>query len=282
LVLNRLKGVFNTVAIKAPSFGDRRKDVLADIAILTGATVITEDQGYNFDNAELDMVGTARRVIVTKDETTIIEGAGAEAEIKARIDQINQQVKAASSEYDKENLEKRRAALQGKVAVIKVGGATETEIEEKKFRVDDAVAAVKAALDEGIVAGGGVTLINLISTIQVTNSDDATVTAGKQLLQRALEQPFRILLTNAGLNADEWLPQVRKGKVGQGVDVSKPGQLVDLKAAGVVDPARVTKEALQNATSIAGTSMTMGALVVDVPEPKGAVGPDAGSIGGMM
>jgi chaperonin GroEL len=282
LVLNRLKGVFNTVAIKAPSFGDRRKDILADIAILTGATVITEDQGYNFENAELDMVGTARRVIVTKDETTIIEGGGDPADIKARIEQINAQIKAATSEYDKENLEKRRAALSGKVAVIKVGGATETEIEEKKFRVDDAVAAVKAALDEGIVPGGGVTLINLISTIKVSSTEDATVTAGKQLLQRALEQPFRILLTNAGLNADEWLPQVRKGAAGHGVDVNAPGKLVDLKAAGVVDPARVTKEALQNATSIAGTSMTMGALVVDVPEKAPAGGPDMGGMGGMM
>lgn len=283
LVLNRLKGVFNTVAIKAPAFGDRRKDILNDIAILTGATVITEDQGMSFENVDLDTVGTARRVIVSKDETTIIEGAGQTAEISARVDQINQQVKAATSEYDKENLEKRRAALQGKVAVIKVGGATETEIEEKKFRVDDAVAAVKAALSDGIVAGGGVTLVNLIGTIQVSTGDDATVTAGKQLLQRALEQPFRILLTNAGLNADEWLPQVRKGKAGQGVDVNEPGKLVDLKAAGVVDPARVTKEALQNATSIAGTAMTMGALVVDVPEKAPAGGaPDMGGMGGMM
>ncbi|MDB5182076.1 MAG: groEL [Candidatus Saccharibacteria bacterium] len=282
LVLNRLKGVFNTVAIKAPSFGDRRKDTLNDIAILTGATVITEDQGYTFENAELDMVGTARRVLATKDETTIIEGAGEPAAIQARIDQIDAQIQAASSEYDKENLEKRRAALQGKVAVIKVGGATETEIEEKKFRVDDAVAAVKAALDEGIVPGGGVTLINLIGTVKISAADDATVTAGKQLLQRALEQPFRILLTNAGLNADEWLPQVRKGKAGQGVNVNEPGQLVDLKSAGVVDPARVTKEALQNAVSIAGTAMTMGALVVDVPEKAPAGGPDMGSMGGMM
>lgn len=282
LVLNRLKGVFNTVAIKAPSFGDRRKDILNDIAILTGATVITEDQGYTFENAELDMVGSARRVIVTKDSTTIIEGAGQASEVSARIDQINAQISAASSEYDKENLEKRRASLSGKVAVIKVGGATETEIEEKKFRVDDAVAAVKAALDEGIVPGGGVTLINLTSTIATSNSDDATVTAGKQLLQRALEQPFRILLTNAGLNADEWLPQVKKAKSGRGVDVNDPSKLVDLKAAGVVDPARVTKEALQNATSIAGTAMTMGALVVDVPEKAAPAAPDMGSMGGMM
>lgn len=280
LILNRLKGVFNTVAIKAPAFGDRRKDILNDIAILTGAQVITEDRGMTFDNVELDVVGTARKVIVTKDETTIIEGAGSVTEVQARIDQINNQVKSATSEYDKENLEKRRAALSGKVAVIKVGGATETEIEEKKFRVDDAVAAVKAALDEGIVPGGGVTLINLSTSITNDDDDDDSA-AGRQLLKKALEQPFRILLTNAGLNADEWLPQVRTGKPGFGVDVNNPAKLVDLKVAGVVDPARVTKEAIQNAVSIAGTSMTMGALVVEVPEPKSA-SPDAGGMGGGM
>jgi chaperonin GroEL len=279
LVLNKLKGVFNTVAIKAPSFGDRRKDILNDIAILTGATVITEDLGYTFENAELDMIGTARKVIVSKDNTTIIEGAGPVSEVAARIDQINKQIASATSEYEKENLEKRRAALSGKVAVIKVGGATETEIEEKKFRVDDAVAAVKAALEEGIVPGGGVTLINITSGITTTD-DDATVAAGKSVLKNALEQPFRVLLTNAGLNADEWLPLVRKGKAGQGVNVNNPSKLVDLKAAGVVDPARVTKEALQNSVSIAGTSMTMGALVVEVPEPKSAT-PDMAGMGGM-
>ena len=278
LILNRLKGVFNTVAIKAPAFGDRRKDILNDIAILTGAEVITEDKGMTFENVDLAVVGSARKVIVTKDETTIIEGGGSTPEVTARIKQINAQVAAASSEYDKENLEKRRAALQGKVAVIKVGGATETEIEEKKFRVDDAVHAVKAALDEGIVPGGGVTLINLAGEVKVEGSDSAA--AGAQLLKNALEQPFRILLTNAGLNADEWLPQVKNGKVGFGVDVNDASKLVDLKAAGVVDPARVTKEALQNAVSIAGTAMTMGALVVDVPEPKGS-DPAAGMGGGM-
>jgi chaperonin GroEL len=281
LILNKLKGVFNTVVVKAPSFGDRRKDILEDIAVLTGAQVITEEQGFTFENAELDMVGTARKVIVTKDETTIIEGAGPVNAVKARITQINAQVKSASSEYDRENLEKRRAALSGKVAVIKVGGATETEIEEKKFRVDDAVAAVKAALDEGVVPGGGVTLVNLAAIIKVVASDDASITAGKQLLKRALEQPFRILLENAGLNADEWLPQVKAGKAGQGVDVNDPSKLVDMKAAGVVDPARVTKEALQNAVSIAGTSMTMGALVVDVPEKTAAPAPDMGGMGMM-
>lgn len=281
LILNSLKGVFNTVAVKAPAFGDRRKDMLEDIAILTGAQVITEDRGMTFENVGLDVVGTARKVLVTKDETTIIEGAGGTAEVDARLKQIAAQADAATSEYDRENYEKRHAALSGKVAVIKVGGATETEIEEKKFRVDDAVAAVKAALDEGIVPGGGVTLVNLTSTITTNATDDATVTAGKLLLQKALEQPFRVLLENAGLNPDEWLPQVRAAKPGQGIDVNDPNRLVDLKTAGVVDPARVTKEALQNSVSIAGTSMTMGALVVEVPEKAAPAAPDMSGMGMM-
>ncbi len=282
LILNRLKGVFNTIAIKAPAFGDRRKDILNDIAVLTGAQVITDDRGMTFENVDLDVVGTARKVIVTKDETTIIEGGGSSAEIAARVKQIATQADAATSEYDKEHLEKRHAALSGKVAVIKVGGATETEIEEKKFRVDDAVHAVKAALAEGIVPGGGVTLISLIFAITPGAYEDSSILAGKSLLFRAFEQPFRILLENAGLNPDEWLPQVRKAKPGQGVDVSKPDKLVDMKAAGIIDPARVTKEAIQNAVSIAGTAMTMGALVVEVPEPKSAAPDMSGAMGGMM
>jgi chaperonin GroEL len=282
LILNRLKGVFNTVAIKAPSFGDRRKDILQDIAILTGAEVITEDRGLTFENVDLSVVGSARRVIVNKDETTIIEGGGQKAELDARLKQIAAQAEAASSEYDKENLEKRGAALGGKVAVLKVGGATETEINEKKDRVDDAVHAVKAALAEGIVPGGGVTLVNLSNSL-TTKADDAAVQAGRALLIRALEQPFRILLTNAGLNADEWLPQVKKAKAGQGLNVNDPKALVDLKANGVIDPVRVTKEAIQNSVSIAGTSMTMGALVVEVPEKESpAAGGMPGGGMGMM
>ena len=284
LVLNRLKGVFNTVAIKAPAFGDQRKDILNDIAILTGADVITEDRAMTFENVDMDVVGTARRVIANSDETTIIEGGGSSAEVAARIKQIDAQIKVATSEYDKENLEKRRAALEGKVAVIKVGGATETEIEEKKFRVDDAVHAVKAALDEGIVPGGGVTLINLASGIVKAGpkTQDDTVVAGQIILLNALLQPFKILLTNAGLNAEEWLPQIMKSKSGQGIDVTDPDKLVDLKTKGIVDPTRVTKEAIQNSVSIAGTSMTMGALVVDVPEPTPApAAPDMGGMGMM-
>jgi len=279
-VLNKLKGVFNTIAVKAPAFGDRRKDVLNDIAILTGAEVITEDRGMTFENVELDVVGSARKVIVTKDETTIIEGVGSTSLIKERIEQIARQATSASSEYEKENLDKRRAALSGKVAVIKVGGATETEIEEKKFRVDDAVASVKSALDEGIVPGGGVTLVNLSEKVSAKGSGSET--AGAQILISALKQPFRILLTNSGLNADEWLPRVKEAKSGQGVNVNSADQLVDMKSAGIVDPARVTKEAVQNAVSIAGTSMTMGALVVDVPEKEPVAPMGGGMPGGGM
>ncbi|MGH7192476.1 MAG: chaperonin GroEL, partial [Candidatus Saccharimonadales bacterium] len=287
LILNRLKGVFNTVAVKAPSFGDRRADILNDIAILTGATVISDDRGMTFENVDLDVVGSARRVIVNKDETTIIEGAGSQTEIAARIKQINAQIAAATSEYDKENLEKRSAALSGKVAVIKVGGATETEIEEKKFRVDDGVHAVKAALSDGIVPGGGVTLVNLaalLSEDKISKTDIVKYVEtgpGRHILKDAMEQPFRILLSNAGLNADEWLPKVKAGKAGQGVDVNDPSALVDLKTKGVIDPARVTKEAVQNAVSIAGTSITMGALVVDVPEPEPEAGAAPGGMPGM-
>lgn len=279
LILNKLKGTFNCVAVKAPAFGDRRKEILQDIAILTGGTVITDDQGHSFDTVDADMIGSARKVIVTKDETTIIEGAGTATALKARMEQIATQAKNASSEYDKENFDKRRAALSGKVAVIKVGGATETEIEEKKFRVDDAVAAVKAALEEGIVPGGGVTLVNL-SDLELKG--ETSFFTGGVLLQNALQQPFRILMANSGENADEWLPQVKRAKPGQGIDVNHPTKLVDLKAAGVIDPVRVTREAIQNAVSIAGTAMTMGALVVDVPEPKGAAPDMSGAMGGMM
>lgn len=281
LILNRLKGVFNTLAVKAPSFGDRRKDVLNDIAILTGATVITEDKGMTFENVELDVVGTARKVIVNKDETTIIEGGGSVTEVAARVKQIEAQAKAATSEYDKENLDKRRAALSGKVAVIKVGGATETEIEEKKFRVDDAVAAVKAALDEGIVAGGGVTLIDLSKHIDVVGSD--SIAAGKKVLKEALLHPFRQLMHNAGLNQEALLAEVLASKKpGYGFDVNRPEKLIDLKGSGVVDPAAVTKQAIEYSVSVAGTAMTMGALVVEVPEPKSVTpAPDMSGMGGM-
>jgi chaperonin GroEL len=215
LILNRLKGVFNTVAVKAPSFGDRRKDVLEDIATLTGATVITDDTGLTFENVGLEVLGSARKVIVGKDNTTIIEGAGAKMNVDARIAQILAQAGTVTSDYDREQLEKRAASLGGKVAVIKVGGATETEIEEKKFRVDDAVAATKAALAGGIVAGGGTTLIALANAI--TSKD-----AGADILRSALKRPFMQLMKNAGLNAAALLDKVESGKAGFGVNVIQP------------------------------------------------------------
>ncbi|HRF28064.1 MAG TPA: chaperonin GroEL [Candidatus Saccharibacteria bacterium] len=280
LVLNKLKGVLNTVVVKAPSFGDRRKDIMADMAVLTGAQVISDDQGLSFENVGLEVVGTARKVIVGKDDTTIIEGAGKTSDIKARITQIVSQADNASSEYDKEQFEKRAAALSGKVAVIKVGGATETEIDEKKFRVDDAVAATKAALAEGIVPGGGVTLVNVASHIATDGSDSSS--AGRQILKDALKQPFLQITANAGLNSEALLAQVETGKPGFGVNVMKPEKgLVDVKKAGVIDPTRVTKEAVQNAVSIASTAATMGALVVEIPEKEPAA-PMGGGMPGMM
>lgn len=281
LVLNKLKGVFNTVAVKAPSFGDRRKDVLRDIAVLTGATVISEDHGLTFENAGLEVLGSARKVIVGKDETTIIEGAGKPSGVKERIAEIKSLSENASSEYEKEQFDKRAAALSGKVAVIKVGGATETEIDEKKFRVDDAVAATKAALAEGIVAGGGVTLVNLAGNLKVSGADSLSV--GRQILKDSLKQPFLQIMKNAGLNADALLAQVESGKPGFGVNVMKPEDgLIDVKKAGVIDPARVTKEAVQNAVSIASTAATMGALVVDIPEAEVAAAPGGMPGMGMM
>ncbi len=280
LVLNKLKGVFNTVAVKAPAFGDRRKEILDDIAILTGATVISEDRGMTFENVGLEVLGSARKVIVGKDESTIIEGAGKQADVAARIKQIILQAENASSEYDKEQYEKRAAALNGKVAVIKVGGATETEIDEKKFRVDDAVAATKAALAEGIVAGGGVTLVNLAAGIVADGAD--SISAGRQILKNALKQPFLQITANAGLNSEALLAQVESGKVGFGINVNAPEKgLVDVKKVGVIDPVKVTKEAVQNAVSIASTAATMGALVVEIPEPEAPMPAGGGMPSGM-
>ena len=280
LILNRLKGVFNTVAVKAPAYGDRRKDMLQDIATLTGATVITEDVGLTFENASLETLGSARKVIVGKDETTIIEGAGKKASIADRVKLIQQLATATTSDYEREQFVKRSAALGGKVAVIRVGGATETEIDEKKFRVDDAVAATKAALAEGVVAGGGVSLVNAADSITIANTADSE-TAGRQILKNALKEPFMQIMENAGLNAQALLADVQKATAGMGVDVMKPAHgLVDLKKAGVIDPVLVTKQAVQNAVSIASTAATMGALVVDIPE-KEAPQPPAGSGMGM-
>ena len=265
LVLNKLKGVFNSLVLKAPSFGDRRKEIMEDIAILTDATVVSADKGLKLEEVGLEVLGSAAKVIATKDETTIIKGAGDAKAVAARIELIHAQAEMAKSDYEKEEFEKRAAALSGKVAVIKVGGATETEIDEKKFRVDDAVAATKAALSEGIVAGGGVTLVNLANKLTTDND-------GAKIVQNALKAPFVHIMENAGLNAQALLAEVEKnGKAGQGINVMTPEKgLVDLKRTGVIDPAKVTKEAVKNATSIAATAITMGALICEIPEEKPA------------
>ncbi len=274
LVLNKLKGVFNTLVLKAPAFGEQRKAIMEDIATLTGATVVSSEKGMSLEDCGLEILGQARKIIATKDQTTIINGAGDAREVKARIADIKAQAEAAMSDYEAEQFNKRAAALAGKVAVIKVGGATETEIDEKKYRVDDAVAATKAALDEGIVPGGGVTLVNLAKGIKDDN-------AGATILKNALKAPFIQIMENAGLNSQALLAQVEAAKDGQGVNVMAPEKgLVDLKKAGVVDPARVTREAVQNAVSIAATTITMGALIVELPN-KDEAAAAAGMGGGM-
>lgn len=273
LVLNKLKGVFNTLVLKAPAFGEQRKAIMEDIATLTGATVVSSEKGMSLEESGLEVLGQARKIIATKDQTTIINGSGDAREVKARIADIKAQAESAMSDYETEQFNKRAAALAGRVAVIKVGGATETEIDEKKYRVDDAVAATKAALDEGIVPGGGVTLVNLAKNIK---DDDA----GATILKNALKAPFVQIMENAGLNSQALLAQVESAKDGQGVNVMKPNDgIVDLKKAGVVDPARVTREAVQNAVSIAATTITMGALIVEIPEkdnPAAAAGMGGG------
>lgn len=273
LVLNKLKGVFNTLVLKAPSFGDRRKEIMEDIAILTDATVVSTDKGMKLEEVGLEVLGSCGKVIATKDETTIIKGAGDKKAVASRIELIRSQATLAKSDYEREELEKRAAALLGKVAVIKVGGASETEIDEKKFRVDDAVAATKAALAEGIVTGGGVTLVNLAASLKADND-------GAKIVKRALEAPFIHIMKNAGLNSQALLAEVEKAKPGFGINVMTPEKgLVDLKKAGVIDPAKVTKEAVQMATSIAATAITMGALIVDIPEKQPATpGADMGGM----
>lgn len=274
LVLNKLKGVFNSLVLKAPAFGDRRKEILEDIAVLTDAIVISEDKGMKLEDAEVSALGSAKKIIATKDSSTIISGAGKQSAVSDRIELIKSQANLATSDYDREQYEKRAAALSGKVAVIKVGGATETEIDEKKYRVDDAVAATKAALDEGIVTGGGVTLVNLADQLEEKD-------AGAKIVKNALKAPLLHILENAGLNAQALLAAVENAKPGQGINVMEPEKgLQDLKKAGVIDPARVTREAVQNAISIAATAITMGALIVEIPEKEDQSTSGAG-MGGM-
>jgi chaperonin GroEL len=281
IVVNKLRGTFTAVAVKAPGFGDRRKRMLEDIAILSGAEVITEEMGLKLENTKIGQLGRARRVVVTKDDTTIIDGAGDSEGIKARIKQLKSEIENTDSDFDREKLQERLAKLAGGVAVVKVGAATETEMKEKKHRVEDALQATRAALEEGIVPGGGVALLNAIKSVKVDGFEGDERT-GAQIIVRALEEPVRQLADNAGLEGSVVVDQVRKATKGHGLNV-ETGDVEDLVKAGIIDPTMVTRSALQNAASIAKNILTTEAVVAEAPEkqPAGA-GAGMPDMGGMM
>src|SRR5213082_2164001 len=278
LVVNKLRGTFTGVAVKAPGFGDRRKRMLEDIAILSGGEVITEEMGLKLENTQISQLGRARRVVVAKDTTTIIDGAGDADAIKGRINQIKTEIENTDSDFDREKLQERLAKLSGGVAVVKVGAATETEMKEKKHRVEDALQATRAALEEGIVPGGGVALLNAVSAIKVDKLEGDERT-GAMIITRALEEPIRQLAENAGLEGSVVVNQVRTAPAGQGLNVDT-GEVEDLVKSGIIDPTMVTRSALQNAASIAKNILTTEAIVAEAPEEAGA-GSMAGAMGGM-
>jgi chaperonin GroEL len=281
IVVNKLRGTFTAVAVKAPGFGDRRKRMLEDIAILSGAEVITEEMGLKLENTQLSQLGRARRVVVTKDDTTIIDGAGDAEAIKARIKQLKSEIENTDSDFDREKLQERLAKLAGGVAVVKVGAATETEMKEKKHRVEDALQATRAALEEGIVPGGGVALLNAIDAVKLDKLEGDEKT-GAQIIVRALEEPVRQLADNAGLEGSVVVDKVRQAPKGNGLNVEN-GEVEDLVKSGIIDPTMVTRSALQNAASIAKNILTTEAVVAEAPEKPGA-GAGAGmpDMGGMM
>jgi chaperonin GroEL len=275
LVVNKLRGTFTGVAVKAPGFGDRRKRMLEDIAILTGGEVITEEMGLKLENTQLSQLGRARRVVVTKDNTTIVDGAGETDAIKGRINQIKAEVENTDSDFDREKLQERLAKLSGGVAVVKVGAATETEMKEKKHRVEDALQATRAALEEGIVPGGGVALLQASAGVNADAIEDEDERTGARIILRSLEEPLRQIAENAGHEGSVVVADVRKAKKGFGLNAAT-GEIVDLVAAGVIDPAMVTRSALQNAASIAKNILTTEAIVAEIPDK------DGGGAGGGM
>ncbi len=282
LVVNKLRGTINGLAIKAPGFGDRRKEMLRDIAVLTGGEVISEETGRKLENVTMEDFGRARRVVSTKDDTTIVDGAGADDAIKARIEQIRAQIETTTSDFDREKLQERLAKLSGGVAVIKVGAATETELKEKKHRVEDAVSATRAAVEEGIVPGGGVALVNAVKSLDNVKATGDILT-GVNILRRALEEPMRGIAQNAGLDGSVVIETVRRqaaeGKTNIGYDVIK-GEYGDMITLGITDPVKVTRSAVENAASIAGMILTTEALITDIPEKNAAPAMPGGG-GGM-
>jgi chaperonin GroEL len=269
LVVNKIRGLFKSVAVKAPGFGDRRKAMLGDIAILAGGQVISEEVGLKLENADVDLLGRARKVVVTKDETTIVDGAGEADQISGRVNQIRAEIENTDSDYDREKLQERLAKLAGGVAVIKAGAATEVELKERKHRIEDAVRNAKAAVEEGIVAGGGVALLqagkNAFKKLELTG-DEAT---GAQIVRRALEEPLKQIAFNAGLEGGVVVEKVRGLDAGHGLNAAN-GDYVDMFKAGIIDPAKVTRSALQNAASIAGLFLTTEAVIAEKPEKEKA------------
>jgi chaperonin GroEL len=281
IVVNKLRGTFTAVAVKAPGFGDRRKRMLEDIAVLSGAEVITEELGLKLENTKLSQLGKARKIVIDKDTTTIIDGAGNPDAIKARIKQLKAEIENTDSDFDREKLQERLAKLAGGVAVVKVGAATETELKEKKHRVEDALQATRAALEEGIVPGGGVALLSAAGSIKLDDFGDPDERTGAQIIVRALEEPLRQLAYNAGLEGSVVVAKVRTAAKGQGLNV-ETGEIEDLVKAGIIDPTMVTRSALQNAASIAKNILMTEAIVAEPPEKAGAgVGGGMGGMGGM-
>jgi chaperonin GroEL len=277
LVLNKMRGVFRSVAVKAPGFGDRRKAMLQDIAILTGGTVITEELGLKLENATLDMLGSARKVVITKDETTIVDGAGEKDQIAGRVEQIRREINNTDSDYDREKLQERLAKLAGGVAVIRAGAATEVELKERKHRIEDAVRNAKAAVEEGIVAGGGVALIQAGKAAfdsLTLNGDEAT---GANIVKVAISAPLKQIAINAGLEPGVVAEKVANLPSGHGLNAAT-GEYVDMLATGINDPVKVTRSALQNAASIAGLFLTTEAVVADKPEPAAPQMPAGGGM----
>ncbi|ALC83832.1 MULTISPECIES: chaperonin GroEL [Bacillus] len=282
LVLNKLRGTFNAVAVKAPGFGDRRKAMLEDIAVLTGGDVITEDLGLDLKSAEIGQLGRASKVVVTKENTTVVEGAGDSANIASRVNQIRAQVEETTSEFDKEKLQERLAKLAGGVAVIKVGAATETELKERKLRIEDALNSTRAAVEEGIVSGGGTALVNVYSKVSAIEGE-GDVQTGVNIVLRALEEPIRQIAHNAGLEGSVIVERLKKEAIGIGYNAASD-EWVNMIEAGIVDPTKVTRYALQNAASVAAMFLTTEAVVADKPEEGGGAGggmPDMGGMGGM-
>ena len=284
LVVNKLRGTFTGVAVKAPGFGDRRKRMLEDIAILTGGEVITEEMGLKLENTQISQLGHARRIVVSKDTTTIVDGAGDSAAIKGRVNQIKAEVDNTDSDFDREKLQERLAKLSGGVAVVKVGAATETEMKEKKHRVEDALQATRAALEEGIVPGGGVALLQASKNVDPAKRDDEDERTGVKIVLRAVEEPLRQIAENSGLEGSVVVADVAKAKAGFGLNAAT-GEIVDLVAAGVIDPAMVTRSALQNAASIAKNILITEAIIAEMPDENAGGGGMPGGMpdmGGMM